>query len=58
LAIGLKFGIISLSTFILCFVLVRYAIMPINFLRVPFGLKAKSKPIAAEQVIPLLQQTT
>ncbi|WP_347156998.1 acyltransferase family protein [Pontibacter chitinilyticus] len=44
LVVGVKFGFISLSTFILCFVLVRYVIMPINFLRVPFGLKAVPRP--------------
>ncbi|WP_299821726.1 acyltransferase [uncultured Pontibacter sp.] len=43
LSIGVKFGVISLGTFILCFILVRYLIMPINWLRVPFGLKPMQK---------------
>ncbi|OKL41580.1 acyltransferase family protein [Pontibacter flavimaris] len=38
-SIGSKFTFISLGTFILCFILVRFVIMPFNWLRVPFGLK-------------------
>ncbi|GAB3195831.1 magnesium-transporting ATPase (P-type) [Pontibacter aydingkolensis] len=54
LSIGLKFGIISLGTFILCFILVRYVIMPVNWLRVPFGLKSvKQKEFAVEVAKPV-----
>ncbi|WP_266205518.1 acyltransferase family protein [Pontibacter kalidii] len=42
-SIGTKFTFISLATFILCFILVRYLIMPFNWLRVPFGLKPRHK---------------
>ncbi|SFF88160.1 acyltransferase family protein [Pontibacter chinhatensis] len=42
-SVGAKFTFISLSTFILCFLLVRYVVMPLNWLRVPFGLKPVQK---------------
>lgn len=48
--IGVKFTIMSLGTFILCFILVRYVIMPVNWLRVPFGLKAKKPQKEEAQV--------
>lgn len=53
-SIGGKFVFISLSTFILCFLLVRYLIMPLNWLRVPFGLKPlqKSKVAAPQFTAP------
>lgn len=38
-SIGLKFSVISLSTFIICFLLIKYLIMPLNWLRLPFGMK-------------------
>ncbi|TPE45843.1 acyltransferase family protein [Pontibacter mangrovi] len=65
LSIGTKFTLMSLGTFILCFVLVKYVIMPVNWLRVPFGLKAKNKAITAVPVkgvlisssVPVSEQT-
>lgn len=45
--IGFKFTFISLSTFLLCFLLTRYVIMPLNWLRAPFGLKPVQKAIPA-----------
>ncbi|MCX2739407.1 acyltransferase family protein [Pontibacter anaerobius] len=42
-SISLKFTIISLGTFILCFIIIRYLIMQVNWLRVPFGLKPVQK---------------
>ena len=54
LAVGTKFTVISLGTFILCFILVRYVIMPVSWLRVPFGLKpVKKKEIIVEAVKPV-----
>ncbi len=39
ISIGAKFILIAGSTFILCFVLIKYVIMQVNWLCVPFGLK-------------------
>ncbi|MBF8961984.1 acyltransferase [Pontibacter sp. FD36] len=47
-SIGLKFSVISLSTFIVCFLLIKYLIMPVNWLRLPFGMK----PIQRETKYP------
>ncbi|WP_276495853.1 acyltransferase family protein [Pontibacter litorisediminis] len=47
--IGIKFAFISLATFVLCFVLTRFVIMPVNWLRVPFGLKPLQKATAPVQ---------
>ncbi|WP_299985351.1 acyltransferase [uncultured Pontibacter sp.] len=47
-SIGLKFSVISLSTFIICFLLIKYLIMPVNWLRLPFGMK----PIQRETQYP------
>ena len=43
LPISVKFILISLGTFVLTFILVRYVIMPVKWLRLPFGLKPNSK---------------
>ncbi|MBC5991531.1 acyltransferase family protein [Pontibacter cellulosilyticus] len=56
LSIGAKFTLMSLGTFILCFVLVKYVIMQVNWLRVPFGLKPFKKPVPLEQVQAVVQQ--
>lgn len=53
LSIAVKFTIISLGTFILCFILVRYVIMPVNWLRVIFGMKSGSKQNTAVLTEPL-----
>ncbi|SIT92472.1 acyltransferase family protein [Pontibacter indicus] len=39
-SIGFKFTFMSLSTFVICFLLIRYLIMPFNWLRIPFGMKS------------------
>ncbi|WP_439883101.1 acyltransferase family protein [Pontibacter sp. MBLB2868] len=49
LSISTKFSFISLSTFVICFVLVRFIIMQVNWLRISFGLKAKPKLAASVQ---------
>ncbi|CAM3769636.1 acyltransferase [Pontibacter korlensis] len=51
-SIGLKFTFISLITFLICFVLIKYVIMQVNWLRVPFGLKAQEKHAVAIADIP------
>ncbi|WP_207435854.1 acyltransferase family protein [Sabulibacter ruber] len=54
-AIFPKFALISGGTFAICFLLVRYVIMPVNWLRVPFGLAPRKpavpamSPVAVEQ---------
>ncbi|MEJ8801855.1 acyltransferase family protein [Pontibacter sp. H249] len=45
LSVGTKFTLMSLGTFVLCFILVRYVIKQVNWLRVPFGLKPKTQPV-------------
>ncbi|GAB3174489.1 acyltransferase family protein [Telluribacter humicola] len=45
-SIGSKFTFMSLATFLICFVLIRYVIMPVSWLRPLFGLKSESKPVA------------
>ncbi|MFC6997878.1 acyltransferase family protein [Rufibacter roseus] len=50
-SISAKFGIISTGTFLLCFIIVQYVIMPVNWLRTPFGLAPKKN---ASSVLPLL----
>ncbi|PKV66378.1 acyltransferase family protein [Pontibacter ramchanderi] len=39
-SIGFKFAFMSLSTFVICFLLIRYLIMPFNWLRILFGMKS------------------
>ncbi|AHM60571.1 acyltransferase family protein [Flammeovirgaceae bacterium 311] len=48
--IWLKFSLMVVATFLICFVLIRGVIMQINLLRVPFGLKAKEKYSPASAV--------
>lgn len=50
LALSTKFCIISFGTFLFCFGVVRYLIMQVNWLRIPFGLKALPKPMEVTPV--------
>ncbi|WP_247236916.1 acyltransferase [Telluribacter sp. SYSU D00476] len=43
-SIGSKFAFMSLGTFLICFVLIQYMIMPVNWLRPIFGLKPVPGP--------------
>ncbi|RAV30336.1 acyltransferase family protein [Sinomicrobium soli] len=38
-----KFCFVAIFTFVSCFVLIRFVIMKVNFLRIPFGMKALKK---------------
>lgn len=53
-SIGSKFASMSLGTFLICFVLIRYVIMPVDWLRPVFGLKSPMKqvPKASSSSIP------
>ncbi|MCE7053136.1 acyltransferase family protein [Algoriphagus sp. AGSA1] len=42
-SVGGKFSIILIGTFAICYVLIRYLIMRVNMLRLPFGLKPYQK---------------
>ncbi|GGG28859.1 acyltransferase family protein [Pontibacter amylolyticus] len=50
-SIGFKFTFISLGTFATCFLLIKYLIMPFNWLRLPFGMKLIRKKEAQQPVV-------
>ncbi|WP_224996196.1 acyltransferase [Cesiribacter sp. SM1] len=49
----IKFSLLVVLTFLVCYLLIRCVIMKINILRVPFGMKAvtpmQAKPVAAKE---------
>jgi peptidoglycan/LPS O-acetylase OafA/YrhL len=53
-SVVLKLEFIAAATFIICFLLIRYIIMPLRILRILFGLKPKAKPTEVKQAQPAI----
>ena len=50
--IGIKYTLMVVATFVICYAFTRWIVMPVNLLRVPFGLKA----LAPKQIKPVKQK--